>query len=223
MIIPSFTGFLAGILHVVSGPDHLAAVAPFAVENRGKSWFTGMLWGIGHTGGVWLIGMLAFLFREILPIDLISTYSERMVGLVLIFIGIWGMRKALKTRVHYHEHQHAGIEHAHFHVHEKIENHEHLQIHRHSHAPLTIGILHGLAGSSHFLGVLPALMLPTTASAVAYVVSYGVGSIASMILFTHVIGLFAKKYAKTTFSYTTILIGLSIMAMVVGIYWLFLI
>ena len=99
MLISSFTGFLAGIIHVISGPDHIAAIAPFAIDKNKKSWLTGLFWGIGHTSGVWLIGIFAFLLREVLPIDLISSLSERMVGLVLIGIGIWGIRKALITKV----------------------------------------------------------------------------------------------------------------------------
>ena len=46
-----------------------------------------------------------------------------------------------------------------------------------------LGLLHGLAGGSHILAVLPALALPLP-NAFAYLISYLIGSLASMILFT---------------------------------------
>jgi len=44
-------------------------------------------------------------------------------------------------------------------------------------------LLHGIAGGSHFLAVLPALALPLT-SAYLYLISYMIGSLISMNLFT---------------------------------------
>ena len=52
-----------------------------------------------------------------------------------------------------------------------------------SHALTGLGLLHGLAGGSHFLAVLPALALPLP-NALAYLISYLSGSLVSMILFT---------------------------------------
>ena len=88
---PLIFGFLAAMIHVVSGPDHLAAVAPIAVSTRFKHWMIGMSWGIGHLLGMLLIGVLFLFFRELIPIDLISTHSERIVGLLLIGIGFWSI------------------------------------------------------------------------------------------------------------------------------------
>ena len=68
-----FAGLAAGLLHVFSGPDHLAAVAPLAADaERRRQWRTGLQWGIGHTTGVLLIALLLLLLRERLPLDLIS-------------------------------------------------------------------------------------------------------------------------------------------------------
>ena len=46
-----------------------------------------------------------------------------------------------------------------------------------------MGSLHGLAGGSHLLGVLPTLALPSTAGAAAYLSGYAVGTIAAMSVF----------------------------------------
>ena len=57
-----FAGLAAGLLHVFSGPDHLAAVAPLAADERSRpQWRAGLQWGLGHTVGVLLIAGLLLL------------------------------------------------------------------------------------------------------------------------------------------------------------------
>jgi hypothetical protein len=61
------TGGLAGIFHVLAGPDHLAAVGPLAIEGRRRGWLAGWTWGIGHASGVVVVAALAVLLRDLLP------------------------------------------------------------------------------------------------------------------------------------------------------------
>src|SRR5215470_3679414 len=112
-MIVALTGMVAGILHVWSGPDHLAAIAPLAVRRPRRSWVAGARWGIGHSAGVALIGLLSLWFRESIPKELVSSWGERVVGVMLIGIGYWGLRKAF--RIHAHEHEHDGDRHVHLH------------------------------------------------------------------------------------------------------------
>src|SRR6266542_6751969 len=112
MVISALTGFAAGLLHVLSGPDHLTAVAPIAADDHRKAWITGLNWGVGHASGVLIIGFVALLLRGVLPVDLLSSWTERLVGAFLIGIGIWGLRKALTNHVHAHKHTHGGECHA---------------------------------------------------------------------------------------------------------------
>jgi ABC-type nickel/cobalt efflux system permease component RcnA len=220
MLIASLTGLLTGIIHVFSGPDHIAAVAPFTVEKGKKGWLTGFFWGIGHSSGVWIVGALVFLLREAIPVDIISTWSERFVGVMLIAIGLWGMRRALRNRLHYHEHKHDGVKHAHFHAHHSGE-HEHQAVHQHSHVPLGIGLIHGLAGSSHLLGVLPALMLPTRAASIAYIVCFGLGSIAAMSGFSWGLGKIMNRLGeKSAPVYNWMSMSFAVLAILVGFVWL---
>ncbi len=44
----AFAGLVAGFVHVLSGPDHLAAIAPYAVDGKSRAWRTGVRWGLGH-------------------------------------------------------------------------------------------------------------------------------------------------------------------------------
>ena len=54
-----FAGLAAGLLHVFSGPDHLAAVAPLAADgDRNVTGERACSGGIGHTAGVVLIALL---------------------------------------------------------------------------------------------------------------------------------------------------------------------
>src|SRR5688572_31696388 len=84
-------GFSAGLVHVLSGPDHLAAVAPLALDKNRRGLRAGLQWGLGHCGGVLLMGLLALLFREVLPLESISSWAERLVGVLLIGVGAWGI------------------------------------------------------------------------------------------------------------------------------------
>ena len=80
--LPLIAGIIASILHVVSGPDHLAAVTPIAIETKRKVWRIGFLWGAGHLLGMLIIGILFLLFKEVIPVETISGYSEQLVAIV---------------------------------------------------------------------------------------------------------------------------------------------
>ena len=139
----AFAGFLAGFVHVLSGPDHLAAIAPYAVDERTSAWRTGVRWGLGHTAGVLGVAVMALLLRHALPIERLSAWGERCVGLVLIAIGIWGARAALTARTD------NGRDHRHAHA----DGHDHLYdrgqaattTYGHGRAAFAVGTLHGLA------------------------------------------------------------------------------
>lgn len=217
-----YTGLAAGWLHVLTGPDHLAAIAPLSLDSNKSHWMIGLKWGLGHSGGVVLVGLLALLFREIIPVDLISTYSERIVGIVLIGIGLWGIKKVIYKNIHIHEHKHDGERHIHIHSHDTLEIHNKTGSHNHSHTALGIGIIHGFAGSAHFLGVLPALALPTRFGAISYLTFFGIGTITAMILFSVIIGSLSFRFLSFgNRAYQGLLMSFSLAAIVIGVIWFF--
>jgi ABC-type nickel/cobalt efflux system permease component RcnA len=169
-----------------------------------------------------VIGLLALWLRELLPVELLSSWGERLVGVLLLGIGIWGIRRVLKHKVHAHEHEHDGERHVHVHVHSAKTAHEHANAHHHAHAAFGIGILHGLAGSSHFLGVLPTLALPTLTQAVSYLIAFGVGTVVSMAFFSWIMGLLATTCSmNSTRAYNGLMAFCSVAAIGVGCFWLF--
>jgi sulfite exporter TauE/SafE len=221
MILAGISGLVAGTIHVVSGPDHLAAVAPLALDTKTGAWKIGLRWGFGHASGVIVIGLLSVLLREILPIDLLSGWAERFVGIILIGIGLWGFRRAYYAHVHEHPHEHNSSSHSHLHLHFDKDHHEE-KPHVHTHTAFAIGTLHGLAGSSHFLGILPALAFPSQIHSAIYLLSYGIGTIAAMVVFSGAIGELSKRYAYATFRFYKYSMGiLSLIAIGVGIIWIF--
>ena len=91
-------GFVAGFVHVLSGPDHLAAIAPYAVEAKRRAWRTGVRWGLGHAAGVFGVGLVVLLLRDAFPVEAVSAWGERLVGFVLIGIGALGCARGAWAR-----------------------------------------------------------------------------------------------------------------------------
>ncbi|PKP13056.1 MAG: hypothetical protein CVU08_07400 [Bacteroidetes bacterium HGW-Bacteroidetes-3] len=122
LTFPLIAGIIAAILHVISGPDHLAAVTPFAIESKKKAWKVGLFWGIGHLLGMLSIGVLFLMFRELIPIEKISMHSEKMVGFILIGLALWIFFKIFKDEKQ-HTHTHVHVEGFPF-IHEHPHNHD---------------------------------------------------------------------------------------------------
>ena len=179
MQVVILTGILAGFIHVVSGADHLIAMAPSAITNPKIALRNSISWGLGHSTGVIFLAFLAIFIKDITPLDKFSNFAEFLVGISLLIIGAFALKNSLNLNIHSHSHQHDGVAHHHLHFHNKDQK----KHNKHSHALTGLGLLHGMAGGSHFLAVLPALALPIP-NAFAYLISYLIGSLVSMSLFT---------------------------------------
>jgi len=185
------TGIVAGFVHVVSGVDHLIAMAPAAINNPQKALKNSFLWGLGHSSGVLLLAFLAIFIKDITPLNKFSSIAEFLVGISLLIVGVFAIKNSFQLSIHSHSHKHEnGIAHRHFHFHLKEQ-----KINKHSHALTGLGLLHGIAGGSHFLAVLPALALPLT-SACLYLISYLIGSLISMNFFTCLISFTTFKSSQ---------------------------
>ena len=214
-MLTALTGALAGLFHVLAGPDHLAAVGPLAIEGRHRGWIAGWTWGIGHASGVVFVAVLALLLRGLLPpIDAISAWSERLVGAALVGLGFWALRRS--ARVQPAPHVHGTAAHDHLHV---QAGPQWLRRLGHAHASFCLGVLHGVAGSSHFIGVVPALALPTGA-ALTYIAAFGVGSVAAMTVFAALAGMLGARAPRHSLAYRATMATASVAAIVTGTVWL---
>ncbi|MEM1349408.1 MAG: hypothetical protein AAGI01_12675 [Myxococcota bacterium] len=190
-----WTGLVAGSAHVVAGPDHLAAVLPLAAESRSAAARTGALWGLGHGIGVVALGAVGQALRGSIDIETVSHVSEIAVGLMLIGLGMWSIRRARLVVVHTHDHEHRHEDHEHQHAHVHIgdrtvdtASHQDDGEHEaHTHSALGFGLVHGTAGAGHLFGVMPSLMLPPRAAAV-YLAAYLVSAIVAMTGFAWGVG-----------------------------------
>jgi hypothetical protein len=214
MMLIALSGLVAGAFHVLSGPDHLAAVAPLAASDRARSVRAGWTWGVGHAAGVMAVAALAVLLRDALPpIGDISAWGERLVGGALIALGLWSLSRAARLRRTPHTHG--------------TTRHEHLHVQRgprwmlrlgHGHASFAVGVLHGVAGSSHFFGVLPALALPTAAASFSYIAAFGAGTVAAMVVFAAAVGRVSTH--GTRLSHPGLMAGTGVAAIAVGCVWI---
>lgn len=215
--LPFFAGTAASVLHVVSGPDHLAAVTPLAIETRRKVWRIGLYWGFGHLTGMLLIGVLFLLFKEYIPLEKISEHSEQLVGFVLIAIGVWALISIFyrTKKQHTHSHETNAVE--------PLESKDKKGV-QNLWSSYGIGVLHGLAGIAHFFLLLPVLGFENQIDGAQYVVGFGLGTLFAMTVYTYLLGKLAS-YSKTKNSnslFRTIRIAGALFAIVIGVYWIYL-
>ncbi len=228
---PLIAGILASMLHVISGPDHLAAVTPLVIETKRKAWKIGLAWGLGHLIGMLLIGVLFLVFKDFIPIEAISDHSEQMVAIVLIGVGVWAFYRIFKApKTHKHPHIHTEKE-AYVHIHKHEHNHN--DAHQHTHKKVIkqnvissfgIGFLHGLAGVAHFLLLLPVLGFENQFEGIQYVIGFAVGTVLAMSMYALIVGKFAeysKQQHNETF-FKGIRFSGGLFAIVIGFYWLYL-
>jgi hypothetical protein len=206
-------GFLLGIRHATD-PDHVIAVSTIVSRQRSMrhAGLIGMLWGLGHTITISFVGAAIILFNLVIP-PRIGLTMDLAVGLMLILLGVLnltGVTQWVTDRftpahshegvIHSHTHRHGQNAHVHIHGHNP-EVHLHLEqkpegafqkalarIGMYQFVrPLAVGIVHGLAGSAAV-----ALLVLTTIRdprwSVVYLLVFGVGTIAGMMLITMIIG-----------------------------------
>lgn len=204
-------GFFLGMRHATD-PDHVIAVTTIVTNQRktSRAALIGAMWGIGHTVTILIVGAAIILFNLVIPVRL-GLSMELSVGVMLILLGAWNLTSFVRMLPTSLSTQPSGeaLIHTHAHVHgDHIHSHPHAHAHQpgsHSHAgqtplahldrtfgkvafyqllrPLVVGIVHGLAGSAAVaLLILASIRNPSWA--IAYLLVFGVGTIAGMMLIT---------------------------------------
>ena len=204
-------GFFLGMRHATD-PDHVVAVT--TIVSRERTMFhaaiIGALWGLGHTFTILLVGSAMILFKLTIPPRL-GLSMELSVGFMLILLGVLNltgvMRRAMEwiaiLRLGRGAHSHFVLGRRMIHTHD--EDGDLVAMDRdsilgwtprwwkqlslfHILRPLTVGIVHGIAGSAAIaLLVLAAINRP--AWAIAYLMIFGLGTIAGMMAITAAIAL----------------------------------
>lgn len=226
------SGAVAGVLHVLTGPDHLVAVAPLSISRARGGWAVGAAWGLGHWLGTAFLVLVALTLRGLLPVDewfgSLSAFAESVVGFMLLGLGGRGLWCARTSRPHVHEHFHDGRVNRHPHLHRavgvavelvdlSIQNKGHA---KHLHLPAGIGCVHGIAGGGALLWLLPSLGLPNWQMA-AYLIGFGIAGIGAMAMFANFMAMAGRRGALRYSGFYPLALRLSsVLAMLVGGLWL---
>jgi len=173
VILVLASGLAAGLLHCVTGPDHVAALAPFSVEAHRRAWVVGMRWGIGHAAGIVAVAVVAAVAADGLDLRVFTAAGDYLVGGVLVAVGLWGLWHGRRGA-----HAHGAAAHA---------------SHVHTTAALSIGTLHGLVGTGSTLAVLPTLGLHTLAERALYLSGFALGTVATMSGIAWLLGVLAPR------------------------------
>jgi high-affinity nickel-transport protein len=163
----------------------------------------GLFWGLGHSLTILLVGGAIVAFGVVVPPRL-ELGMELSVGVMLIVLGLATLTRRRRDRGldpegphHNHPHAHGDYVHAHAHGHAPGTHG-----HREDATPLArldrrfrrgglyealrpfvVGVIHGLAGSAA-VALLVAAAIPGLPWAVAYLVVFGAGTVAGMMLVT---------------------------------------
>ncbi len=203
-------GLLLGMRHATD-PDHVIAVT--TILSRERRLMTaariGIVWGLGHTLTVLIVGAAIIVFRIAIPTRL-GLAMEFAVAVVLILLGA-GATASLMRRfaarmrgtwpdrenlvVHAHPHTHGDTAHSHPHVHVGAGENADDRIH-HDHRIATdnlpafesrrpllksfgVGLVHGLAGSAA-IALLILSAIPQPLWATLYLAIFCLGTIIGM-------------------------------------------
>jgi high-affinity nickel permease len=178
-------GLFLGMRHATD-PDHVIAVSTIVSKQRGvgRAGLIGVIWGLGHTLTIFLVGAAIILFKVAIPPRLGLT-MELSVGLMLILLGFLNLTGVLQRIM------------ARMLPGSAAPSDENAAVAASTSAPmglfsifrpLVVGIVHGLAGSAAV-----ALLVMTTIQdpwwEIGYLLVFGLGTVIGMMLITALIAL----------------------------------
>jgi ABC-type nickel/cobalt efflux system permease component RcnA len=175
--------FLLGLRHA-SDPDHLVAVTSLVAAEDGdtrKAAKLGAWWGTGHAGMLLALGLPLIFLKGELPAWLESG-AEKAVGVVILALALRVMFKWLRGDYRATAHDHDDGHGQRRHLRLGSGGHQHVAVRTPAQA-LSIGMLHGLAGTGAVVLLLIAA-LPTQLEAALALAVFAPMSLVSMALCT---------------------------------------
>lgn len=172
-----FLALVLGARHALE-PDHLAAVSTLLAGRSGsrRAALLGAFWGLGHAVALFLAAGALVVARAAMP-ERLAAMLELGVAGMLVLLGsrnLWLAWRAGREGPA-HGHAHGAVSHAH----PGAAEHVHLGAFTLARRPLLVGLVHGLAGSGA-LAALAASRMPSLASGLAFVLSFGAGALLGM-------------------------------------------
>jgi len=164
------SGLIAGFLHTLTGPDHLAALTPLAIGQPGpKAMFLGGLWGMGHNSGQLLLGAAFLLLKSRIPFNMaiIEQWAGVAVGITLAIIGWIGFMESRAPVGAGDEDPTEGLE---------MDSLGRVKL---TWGTFATGVVHGLQPDSMFL-LLPAFAMANKVAAGAFLACFLAGTVVAM-------------------------------------------
>jgi nickel/cobalt transporter (NicO) family protein len=186
-VVTPFAAALVGIgygaVHGL-GPDHLAALGSvLARGDRRRGLVACARFGLGHAIVLGALGAVSAVSGWLVP-EAWERGAEAAGGLLLVALGAAALLRSVPLILHRHTHAHEPAEehgdgHEHWHLHVGDPSH-----HRHAH-PAMIGGALALSGVRSLAITVSPLLLAgrSLASALAFVIAFGLGIVASMMAF----------------------------------------
>lgn len=188
-------GLMLGMRHATDA-DHVVAISTIVSRERHirSAVWVGVLWGLGHTLTIVVVGVGIIVFTLVIPPRL-GLSLEFSVGLMLVLLGALNLRglknvwrvdvptstpgPQAQSQAEYDGHSHAISDRSVNTMDRWLGGWTIYQWLR----PLVVGLVHGLAGSAA-LALLVLATLHNSRWALAYLLIFGVGTIAGMIVIT---------------------------------------
>ncbi len=172
-------GFLLGMRHATDA-DHVVAVSAIISRERTLRAAApiGVLWGAGHTITLLVAGGAIIIFSIVIP-PYVGLAMELCVALMLMLLGGLNVRAGLReARAHILGKHRLVTDHVHA---DALGNVNRSQ--SQSMRPLFVGVVHGLAGSAA-IALLVLGVIRNALWAACYLLVFGLGTIAGMLLIT---------------------------------------
>jgi len=149
-------GFLLGLRHATDA-DHVVAVTAVASRERNAlgALRVGALWGLGHSATLMVVGGALVLFGLVIPPRLAQTF-ELVVAAMLVVVGLANWRRGRPTTA------------------------TAIPGPGPAWRPVTIGVVHGLAGTGA-LTLLVLATIPRPEAALLYLALFGIGTVLGMM------------------------------------------
>ena len=188
LLVALLIALALGLRHA-SDPDHLVAVSSLVAVDGGDvrgAARLGAWWGAGHATALLVIGLPLILFKSSMP-SWIEHGAETAVGVVILLLAMrivvkWA-RGDFRAGQHPHLRPDGSMAHRHLHHGDRPE-HRHRNV-RTPRQALSIGLLHGLAGTGA-VALLLIAALPGKVEAAAALAVFAPMSAVSMTLCTTV-------------------------------------
>jgi len=218
------TAFALGASHALE-VDHMVAVTAFVGGRprlRAALGF-GARWALGHSLVVLLVGGALVMIGVRMPATA-SEWTELLVGLTLVALGVWAANAARRLHVHL-PHDHAG--HAHLHAHAPGAS-PHVHQHRpsadpnrrHRHLSTVVGALHGLAGTVPVVALIPVTLIASKTAAIAYLGVFSAGTILAMSAYAALAAVAVSRVAASAHLARAVAFATAAASFLVGAWWI---